>query len=60
MKNRTIVYRNNIVIYAYFVKVLFHNYFSTGGEQPEKRILAYKQNNQLSVVLQYFINIAAI
>ena len=30
--------------------VLFHNYFSSSGEQPEQRILACKQNNQLWVV----------
>ena len=29
--------------------VLFHNYVSPSGEQPEQRILAYKQNNQLPV-----------
>ena len=30
--------------------VLFHNYISPCGEQPEQGILAYKQNNQLLVV----------
>ena len=30
------------------------------GERPEQHISAYNQNNQLSVVWQYFTNIAAI
>ena len=42
------------------IKVLFHNYFSLIGEQPEQRLLAYKQKNQLPVLQQYFTNIAAI
>ena len=43
-----------------FGRVMFHNYFFPSGEQPKQRILAYKQNNQLPVVYQYFTNIAAI
>ena len=30
--------------------VLFHNYISPSDEQPEQRILAYKQNSQLPVL----------
>ena len=40
--------------------VLFHYSFPPSGEQPEQRKLAYKQNNQLPVIQQYFTNIAAI
>ena len=29
------------------VIVLFQNYFSPSGEQPEQHILAYEQHNQL-------------
>ena len=32
--------------------------FSPSGEQPKQRTLAYTQNNQLPVMLQYFTNIA--
>ena len=34
----------------YSTTVLFHNYFSSSGEQPEHRLLACEQNNQMSVV----------
>ena len=39
---------------------LVHNYFSSSGEQTEQHISAYKQNNPLPIVYQYFTNIAAL
>ena len=40
--------------------VLFHNYLFPSGEHPNNVSIAYKQNNQLPVVWQYFTSIAAI
>ena len=38
---------------------LFHNYFSSSSEQPNNVYYLISQNNQLSVLLQYFTNMAA-
>ena len=43
----SLLYIQYILIYVIHRIVLFHNYFSPSGEQPEQRKVAYKENNQL-------------
>ena len=56
---------NNIDFFFFFLIMLELNgpvsqFFFPSGKQPEQRILAYKQNNQQPVVLQYLTDIAVI